>query len=466
MAITLIILLLIIGSVVFHFTSVWWFTPLASHWSAIDTTIDITIWITGFVFIAVNLFLAYAIFRYRHKPDSRASYQPENKKLEGWLLLATSVGIAVMLAPGLYVWGQFVSPPDDALEIEAIGQQWHWRFRLPGADGQLGKADIRASSERNPLGLDLSDPAVTDDIIIDSNQLVLELDQPVKLLLRSNDVLHNFAVPQFRVKMDLVPGTVSYVWFVPTLEGQFDILCEELCGIGHFAMRGRVVVKSTEDYQQWLAQQQSYKQFQTQLTGDPELGKPHYMVCATCHGAAGEGNVSLKAPALAGQPGWYLKRQLKAYQQGLRGTAEGDLFGGQMIAMAKMVEDKQVLNNLLAYIDSLPSPTVANASGDRHKGQRVYRNCSYCHGVDGEGIYAMNAPKLTNLEPEYLARQLDYFKQRVRGYHPKDFYGQQMSLMAQSLHSQQDIDDVVAYINSLPKTQANSYDGGPNDSGR
>lgn len=465
MAITLIILLLIIGSVIFHFSSVWWFTPLASHWSAIDTTINITIWITGMVFIAVNLFLAFAIYRYRYKAGTRADYQPENKKLEGWLLLVTAVGIAVMLAPGLYVWGQFVSPPTGATEVEAVGQQWHWRFRLPGADGQLGKADVRASSELNPLGLDPNDPAGLDDIIIDSNELVLELNQPVKVLLRSNDVLHNFAVPQFRVKMDLVPGTVSYVWFIPTTVGQFDILCEELCGIGHFAMRGRVIVKDTENYQRWLAQQQSYRQYQARLAGDPEFGKAHYQVCASCHGAEGEGNQALQAPALAGQNSWYLKRQLRAYQQGLRGGAEGDVFGAQMIAMAQLVQDEQAINHLLAYIGSFSSRQVQPERGNLQNGQRLYRNCSYCHGRNGEGIFAMNAPKLNSLEPWYLKRQLDYFKQQIRGGHPQDFYGAQMSLMAQSLHSEQDIADVVAYINSL-QPQAGLTQGGSNVSER
>ncbi|KKO47322.1 cytochrome C oxidase [Arsukibacterium ikkense] len=465
MAITLIILLLIAGSVIFHFTSVWWFTPLASHWSAIDTTINITIWITGVVFIAVNLFLAYAIYRYRYKAGARADYQPENKKLEGWLLLVTSIGIAAMLAPGLYVWGQFVSPPADATVVEAVGQQWHWRFRLPGADGQLGKADVRASSELNPLGLDPNDPAGMDDLIIDSHELVLELNKPVKVLLRSNDVLHNFAVPQFRVKMDLVPGTVSYVWFIPTVVGQFDILCEELCGIGHFAMRGRVLVKESDDYQQWLAQQQSYRQYQARLAGDPEFGKAHYQVCASCHGAQGEGNQALHAPALAGQSGWYLKRQLRAYQQGLRGNAEGDVFGAQMIAMAQLVRDEQAINHLLAYIGSFNPNLVQAEPGNLHNGQRLYRNCSYCHGRNGEGIFAMNAPMLHSLEPWYLTRQLDYFKRQIRGNHPQDFYGAQMSLMAQSLHSEQDIADVVAYINSL-QPKAGLTQGDSNDSER
>lgn len=449
MAITLVIVLLVIGSLLLHYFSVWWFTPLASNWHSIDFTVDITVWITGVVFVIVNLFLAYAIFRFRSRPGQKAHYEPENKKLEGWLVALTSIGIAAMLAPGLYVWAQFVQPPDNAVEVEAFGQQWHWRFRLPGADGQLGKVDTALISEQNPLGIVPSDPAAADDIIILSNELVLELDQPVKMLLRSADVLHNFTVPQFRVKMDLVPGTVSSLWFTPTLPGQFDVLCEELCGTGHFAMRGRVVVQSRADYQQWLSQQQTFAQSQTASPADISLGQAHYQLCAACHGAAGEGNKQLNAPALAGQSSWYLRRQLQHYQQGRRGNAEGDLFGAQMIAMANTVADPATMDHLLAYIATLPTAQAGTTDGDVLRGQKIYRSCASCHGNAAEGNYAMNAPRLAGVDSWYLARQLSYFKQRVRGNHPDDFYGAQMSLIAQSLQSERDIADVVAYINSL-----------------
>src|SRR4051812_7041966 len=104
MAIAIALIVLALGSVLFHFLSPWYFTPIASNWGAIDTTIGITFWVTGFVFVAVNLFMAWAVIRYRHRHDSRAAYQPENKKLEWWLLGITAGGVAAMLAPGLLVW--------------------------------------------------------------------------------------------------------------------------------------------------------------------------------------------------------------------------------------------------------------------------------------------------------------------------------------------------------------------------
>ena len=116
-----------------------------------------------------------------------------------------------MLTPGLFVWADFVQVPDDAATVEAVGKQWHWSFRLPGADNELGASDVRHMSVDNPLGVDPEDPTGQDDIIIASPILHLPLNQSVRTLLRSTDVLHNFTVPQFRVKMDLVPGLVTYL---------------------------------------------------------------------------------------------------------------------------------------------------------------------------------------------------------------------------------------------------------------
>jgi cytochrome c oxidase subunit II len=452
MAITIILILLVLGSIAFHFISPWWFTPIASNWQSIDTTIEITFWVTGFVFVAVNLFLAYAVFRYRFQPDRKAAYQPENRKLESWLTLFTTLGIVAMLAPGLYVWGQFVEPPAEAIEIEAVGQQWHWSFRLPGADGALGEVDSKLISEQNPFGINPADPAGQDDILLPGNELVLQLDKPVKVLLRSKDVLHNFAVPQFRVKMDLVPGMVTYLWFTPTREGRFDIMCEELCGVAHYAMRGKVQVKAEADYQQWLTAQVSFAQSQHRYAGNVQQGKALYQVCGACHGSSGEGNPALNAPALAGQSRWYLKRQLQYFQQGVRGSAEGDQYGAQMVAMANLLQDEQSLSNVLSFIDSLPPPQPKSTDGDLIRGRALYRNCGYCHGSQAQGIYAMNAPALTSLDAVYMQRQLGYFKQGVRGSHQDDFYGTQMQLMAQSLHSEQDMAAVIAYIASLSGT--------------
>jgi cytochrome c oxidase subunit II len=252
MAVALILVLVAVGSVVFHLVSPWWWTPIASNWRYIDNTIIITFWITGAVFVAVILFMAYCVYRFRHQEGRQAHYEPENKRLEWWLTIVTGVGVAAMLAPGLFVWQQFITVPDDATDIEVFGQQWQWSFRLPGPDGQLATSDIRLITPDNPLGLNRDDPKSQDDVVVEGGELHLPVNKPIKALLRSADVLHDFYVPEFRAKMDLVPGQVSYIWFTPTRTGTFEILCAELCGVGHPQMRGKVIVQEESEYQAWL----------------------------------------------------------------------------------------------------------------------------------------------------------------------------------------------------------------------
>jgi cytochrome c oxidase subunit 2 len=259
--VALALVLVAVGTVAFHFLSPWWWTPIASNWGYVDDTIIITFWITGVVFIAIIVFMAYCVFRYRHQEGRRAAYEPENKKMEWWLTGLTTVGVAGMLTPGLFVWDQFVTVPKDAAEFEVLGQQWQFSFRFPGKDGVLGTSDSRNITSDNPFGLNPEDPKGRDDILIESGgELHLPLDKPVKVLLRAVDVLHDFYVPEFRAKMDMVPGMVTYFWFTPTRTGTFDVLCFELCGVGHFGMRAKVVVEEENAYQAWLREQPTFAQ--------------------------------------------------------------------------------------------------------------------------------------------------------------------------------------------------------------
>ena len=267
MAVAVILILVAVGSVLFHVLSPWWWTPIASNWQYIDDTIVITFWITGIVFTAVVLFMAYCVFRFRHREGRRAAYEPESARLEWWLTVVTAVGVAAMLAPGLFVWQRFVTVPDGASEFEVVGQQWLWSFRLPGKDGRLGTAETANVSPDNPLGLNPDDPYGQDDVIIQGDDLHLPVGKPLKVLLRSVDVLHDFYVPEFRAKMDMVPGMVTDFWFTPTRTGTYEILCFELCGLGHPEMRGVVVVDEQSDYQAWLDSQATFAQLES--TGRP-----------------------------------------------------------------------------------------------------------------------------------------------------------------------------------------------------
>ena len=450
MALAIAVILLVIGSVVFHFASPWWFTPIASNWSMIDDTINITFWVTGIVFIAVNLFMAYAIIRFRHKKGQKAAYEPENKKLEWWLTGITTVGVVAMLAPGLFVWAKFVDVPDDAMTVEAIGQQWHWSYRFPGEDGELGTIDAKLVSLENPFGMDPGDPQGQDDILIDSNEVRLPIGQPIRVLLRSKDVLHDFAVPQFRVKMDMVPGMLTYVWFEAIRTGEFELLCEELCGTAHHTMRGKVIIEEQADFDAWLANQPTYADTLAIVAGDPDTGKAQYAVCAACHGFEGEGNQLLNAPKLAGQEGWYIKSQLDLYKSGARGYHKDDIYGQQMGPLAATLPNPAAVNNVVAYLETLPdTPAPTTVRGNIDKGRALYENCAICHGHDAQGIWSQKAPRAAGMSDWYLQRQLKNFQDGLRGAHPRDSNGLQMSLMADTLHDDQAINDVIAYINTL-----------------
>jgi cytochrome c oxidase subunit II len=449
-AVAIVLVLLVAASVLFHFLSPWYFTPIASNWGAIDDTISITFWVTGGVFVVVNLFMAYAVYRYRHRKGGRAHYEPENKKLEWWLLGLTTVGVASMLAPGLFVWAKFVDVPKDAMVVEALGQQWNWMYRFPGADGKLGTVDAKYVSNDNRFGMNPGDPSGQDDVLIASPEVHLPLGKPIKVLLRSNDVLHNFSIAQIRVKMDLVPGLVTHAWFTPMRAGTFELLCEELCGIGHFAMRGRMVIEEDAAFQAWLGGQPTVAQLQARPKADPVAGQALYATCAACHGVQGEGNPALNAPRLAGQGAWYLRRQLVQFKQGARGTHDQDIYGKVMAPMAATLADSIAIDNVAAYIMTLPDkPAPSTVKGDARKGESRYVTCGACHGVDGRGIEATNAPRLKGMSDWYMVTQLKNFRNGIRGTHPQDMHGSQMALMAAMLNDDQAINDMVAYINSL-----------------
>ncbi|MBT8422296.1 MAG: c-type cytochrome [Gammaproteobacteria bacterium] len=462
MVVAIVVILLVVGSLIFHFASPWWFTPIASNWGTIDDTVILTFWVTGIVFIALNLFMAWCVLKFRHRKGHKAKYEPENKKLEIWLTGLTTVGVVAMLAPGLIVWGDVVTVPDDAMEVEAVGQQWHWTFRYPGDDQVFGNVDPLLINVDNPFGMDPDDPAGLDDVLVYSPEMHLPVGQPVKMMLRSKDVLHNYAVPQFRVKMDLVPGMVTYIWYEPTREGNFEILCEELCGMAHHTMRGEVVVESQESFDAWLDSYPTFAEVQQRSAPDANAGQLAYATCVACHGANGEGNPALNAPKLAGIDDWYLKRQLQHYKAGIRGSDPADILGMQMRGMAATLVNEAAIDNVVAYIDTLPDvPAVPTIDGDIERGKALYDTCVNCHGGNGQGIWAMNAPRAAGMSDWYVAQQLRNFRDGIRGTHPDDRYGRQMAQMAKMLNEEQEINDLVAYMNTLGQTKLAGADSSP-----
>ena len=212
--------------------------------------------VTGIVFVVIHVLLAYMIYRFHQKKTQRAAFVDENPRLERWLVIGTSLGIFLLLVPGLFVYSEVIAGPrEDAMVVEVLGEQWRWNYRFPGEDGQFGRTDLTLVSRENVFGLDLSDPHAADDIVIAGPEaLYLPVDRPVVFQFRSKDVLHAFWIPEFRLKIDAVPGMVTEQWIVPTRTGQFQATCAEYCGVAHYVMYSDVFVVEQDEFDRWLAE--------------------------------------------------------------------------------------------------------------------------------------------------------------------------------------------------------------------
>jgi cytochrome c oxidase subunit 2 len=199
------------------------------------------------------------LIRFRRGANPRASYTGA----KGKLAKSTEVGVAIvefvlLLGFAIPAWAvrvrQFPSE-NEATVVRVIGEQFAWNVQYPGRDGKFGRTDIKLVSPDNPIGLDRTDPNAKDDITT-INQLNLPVDRPVLVHLSSKDVVHSFGLYEMRVKQDAVPGMQIPVWFTPTRIGEYEITCSQLCGLGHFRMRGFVTIQSAADYGTWMADQE------------------------------------------------------------------------------------------------------------------------------------------------------------------------------------------------------------------
>ncbi|MFK8042700.1 c-type cytochrome [Congregibacter sp.] len=184
------------------------------------------------------------------------------------------------------------------------------------------------------------------------------------------------------------------------------------------------------------------------VAADVDLGKALYAPCVACHGADGAGIAAMNGPALAGQDGAYLERQLHNFKSGVRGNDERDTLGKQMQGMAALLADEAAVANVVAYIGSLPSVTTSDTiEHDQRNGEVQYNaSCGACHGPAGKGNSTMNAPRLAGLDEAYLRRQYSNFADGVRGSHEEDRLGRQMQMMATMLSTEKDVTDVIGYL--------------------
>jgi cytochrome c oxidase subunit 2 len=264
--------------------------PASAHGKALDNMFKVTLFFTGLVFFITQVLLFYFAWRYRGKKGGKAVFLPKDNRLEIVWTVVPAVVMAFLVISGLDAWNEVmadVNPDEEFMEIEATGYQFAWQLRYPGPDGKLGEKDFRLITGTNVLGQNWKDKKNLDDIL--PQELVLPVGKKVRVRIIARDVLHDFYLPQFRVKMDAVPGMPTYFVFTPTKTTEefrqelrnypefqkpedptdpnspmlwenfnYELACAELCGQGHYSMHRTVRIVSEEEYQSWLDSQSSF----------------------------------------------------------------------------------------------------------------------------------------------------------------------------------------------------------------
>jgi cytochrome c oxidase subunit II len=251
-------------STYFFVAKTWWLphgASAAAPW--IDGQFALTYILMGVVFVAAQVGLGYFVWKYRERPGSPpVDYSHGNTTLEiVWTVLTAIMFIGLNLM-GSRVWAseRFEPAKPGSVQIEATGAQFAWYFRYPGPDGKYGPTEAKSISaeEQNPLGLILEDPASKDDVV--SGVMYLPVNREVDITLRSQDVIHSLFIPSMRFKQDAVPGLAIHMHFTPLETGDYEMVCAELCGLGHYKMHGVLKVVSQAEFDQWLAGKEAEKQ--------------------------------------------------------------------------------------------------------------------------------------------------------------------------------------------------------------
>lgn len=314
-----------IVSAMYYKDSILWYGPHQSaseHGGALDSLFNITLFFTGIVFVITHILLFWFAYKYRGRPDRKALFVSHDNRLEVVWTAIPAVVMTFLVVGGLDAWNEVMADvPEDAvigedyIEIEATGMQFLWTMRYPGSDNLLGAKDFRKITPNNPLGMDFKDPKNLDDIVSSASGEIIKLPlgKEVRVRITARDVLHNFDLPHFRVKMDAIPGIPTFFTFTPSMTTEeyranlgalnkdgspmypewhelsdptdpeslprwkafnFELACAELCGRGHYSMLRIVEVVSEEEWKDWMSQQNSYYMTTIRNTDeDPNLGK-------------------------------------------------------------------------------------------------------------------------------------------------------------------------------------------------
>jgi cytochrome c oxidase subunit II len=221
----------------------------------VDHIIEFSHWFMGVLFVGWWVFFIFVLWRFRQRRNPVASHEGVTSGISTHLEFAVVLIDALLLIGfAIPLWAKRVNQIPDEKEsilVHVIGQQFNWNFHLPGPDGVFGRREIDLVSNSNPIGLDSSDPAARDDLVV-LGELHVPVDRDVIIDLSSKDVIHNFDLPGMRMAQDAIPGQVIPIWFKPVKTGTFEVVCGQLCGLGHYGMKGTLVVDTPDEYQAWL----------------------------------------------------------------------------------------------------------------------------------------------------------------------------------------------------------------------
>jgi cytochrome c oxidase subunit II len=238
----------------------WWLPPdISTHGAGIDRLINVIHIFMVLLFVGWGIYLLYCLIRFRAKPGHKADTRHHHFRLPQYIEIGIAIFEVILLVFVSYpIWAAYKKdfPPEkDALVVRVTAEQFAWNIHYPGPDGKFGKTSPELIDGTNPVGLDRNDPDAKDDII-SVNVFNIPVHKPVIVHLTSKDVIHSFSLPSMRVKQDVIPGMNIPIWFEATETGEFDIACAQLCGIGHYRMRGMFNVQTPEAYAQWIAEQE------------------------------------------------------------------------------------------------------------------------------------------------------------------------------------------------------------------
>lgn len=232
----------------------------STHAAEIDHMIVLVHWLMLVLFVGWGIFFVYVLFRFRRGANPRASYDGAKGKLSKGIEIAiVAIEMILLVFYAIPAWARRVNQfpaENQAVVVRVVAEQFAWNIHYPGPDGKFGRTDAKLVSADNPLGLDKTDPDAKDDVTT-INQLNLPVDRPVLVHLSSKDVIHSFGLFEMRVKQDAIPGLSIPVWFIPNRVGQYEITCSQLCGLGHFRMRGFITIQSADEYKKWFDEQEA-----------------------------------------------------------------------------------------------------------------------------------------------------------------------------------------------------------------